>query len=733
MQRLNRQRVGTRRKRRAAAVAALSVLICSPTLAASVRTQYSQVELLAEQASLPASGGTVTVGLRLEPNPGWHAYWVNPGDAGLPVTLRWTLPQGLAAADPRFPTPHVIPFGDLVTYGFDEPILLLADIAVDVGLTVGDSLSLKARARWVVCDDELCVPEQANVELTLPVADGAPNPAMAERFAAARAKLPSKVDWPARFEATDAGGVRVAARLPDAVNAIRDPYLFVARKHMVRYGEQTASFASQGVVFSMVAGARLRDADAFPAVLAFKNETDATRAVWLDVQAGDDLAGLVAQAPGDPPPSDLAVSAPDTGGLAFGYALLFAFLGGVILNLMPCVFPILSMKALGLVRMSSADARDARQSGLFYTAGILVAFAVAGVALLALRAFGEQVGWGFQMQSATVNLALAGLMVAIGLNLLGVFEVGARLAGAGEALTSGGERKAAFFTGLLAVVVATPCTAPFMASALGYALVQPVPVALTVFLLLGLGLAFPYLLLSFAPAAGCWLPRPGPWMATFRNVLAFPMFATAIWLLWIIGNQLGADAMAVALLAALALAFGLWSFGRVFGNSRPWSWRVTAAVGLVAALALGWKMPDYATARGANEAARTLGQLRLEPFSPERVQTYVDQGQPVFLYFTADWCVSCKVNERVALASDAVGEAFRARGIKVVEGDWTNEDAVITEWLRRYGRVGVPLYLYFPAGSTVNAGAVLPQILVPDIVIDAIAAADARAEIGRST
>ena len=722
-----------RRMATLAALAAVSALASAQAAAAAaVETRYSAVALLAEHASLPRDGGAVTVGLHLEPDPGWHAYWINPGDAGLPVTLRWTLPEGFAAAEPRYPTPHVIPFGDLVTYGFDEAILLLTELTVPAGLSEGD-VELAVKARWVVCDDELCVPEQANLSLTLPVGDGAPDAAQAERFANARSKLPRPVDWPARFE-HDGDEARVAVQTPTGAGGMSDPYLFVARKHTVRYERQAASFAPRGVVFSMAAGIRADKADAFGAVLAFKDDDGAAQAVWLDVAAGEGLSALVAGggtaagagtiAAGDGGGATVSTST-TAGTLSLGLALLFAFLGGVILNLMPCVFPILSMKALSLAN-TGGDRRTAREGGLLYTAGILVAFAAVGALLLGLRAAGSQVGWGFQLQSPTVNLVLALLLLAIALNLAGVFEIGARLAGVGGGLASGGERRAAFFTGLLAVVVATPCTAPFMAGALGYALTQPPAVALAVFLLLGLGLAFPYLVLSWVPAVARALPRPGPWMATFRNILAFPMFATAVWLFWVIGNQLGVDAMAVGLLAALAFGFALWAFGRVFGNARPWVWRGAAAAGLVLAVATGWKMHDFQPSAAGDHAGR-LGQLELEPFTPARVTGYLAEGQPLFLYFTADWCVSCKVNERVALASDAVGEAFRKRGVKVVEGDWTNEDAVITEWLHRYGRVGVPLYLYFPSGSSLETATVLPQILVPDVVIDAVDAADANA------
>ena len=696
-----------------------------------VATEHSKVELVAEQASLPADGGVVTLGLHLEPDPGWHAYWVNPGDAGLPATLRWTLPEGFAAAEAKFPTPHVIPFGDLVTYGFEEPILLLTDITVP-SLASGGTARLAARARWVVCDDQLCVPEQANVAVTLPVGSGDPVPASRERFAAARSQLPRPVDWPARFQYAGEE-MRVAVSPPDTlpggVGGMRDARLFVARKHLVRYGRQEVSYAPRGVVFAMDAGPRPGQ-EAFNAVLAFADGGGEKHAVRLEVRAGDDLAALVAGTGAGAAQGGLAATgtAPPPGGLSFAYAFLFALLGGVVLNLMPCVFPILSMKALGLVNSAQGDQRAARQSGLLYTAGILAAFAAIGALWLGLRAAGDEVGWGFQLQSPAVNLALALLMVAIGLNLLGVFEIGTRVTGVGETLTgtgSGqGEKKAAFFTGLLAVVVATPCTAPFMAGALGYTLVLPPVVSLGVFLFLGVGLALPYLLLSYVPALGRMLPRPGPWMATFRSALAFPMFATAVWLLWVVGGQRGADGMAIGLLAAIALALALWAYGRVFGNARPWLWRGTAVVALAATAALGWQAQDHGAAGATGDHAR-LGQLELETFSPELVTGYIAAGQPFFLYFTADWCVSCKVNERVALKSDAVGEAFRARGIKVLEGDWTNEDHVITAWLRRYGRVGVPLYLYFPRGSSLDAATILPQILVPDIVIDAVAAADA--------
>ena len=425
-------------------------------------------------------------------------------------------------------------------------------------------------------------------------------------------------------------------------------------------------------------------------------------------------------------------------GMAVGSALLFAFVGGLILNLMPCVFPVLSIKALSLVAMPREDRRLARQSGVLYTVGILVAFTAIGGALLGIRAAGHAAGWGFQLQNPAFNLVLGLLMLAIGLNLLGVFEVGARVAGTGQALTAGGERKAAFFTGLLAVVVATPCTAPFMAGALGYALMQPAAVALAIFLSLGLGLAAPYLLISLVPAFGRVLPRPGPWMSGFRSVLAFPMFATGLWLFWIIGKQAGVNAMAVAFAAALCFGFALWTYGRAMGAGRPWPWRTAAATALVATVLVGATVegpepeavPATASAADSDSHAGTLGLLQLERFSPERMVGYIDSQQPLFVYFTADWCINCKVNERVALSTDEVGEAFAEKNIKVLVGDWTNEDPVITEWLQRYGRAGVPLYLYFPAGASLEDAAILPQVLLPETVIQSIERADVLQRFG---
>ena len=716
---------------RLAGLLALALLaVPQPSMAEPVRTLHSEVRLVAEQAHLPAAGGAVELALHVRPDAGWHGYWINPGDAGKEPSMRWRLPPGFEAGPLAFPTPTLIPFGAFNTYGFDGDFLLLATLRAPAGLPPGSNHTLGGTASWVVCDDELCVPEQAELALTLSVADGAPEVANADLFAAARDKLPRAVDWPAQFEVAD-GEVVVDVSLPAGVE-VRDPYLFVAAKRFVRYDEQRAERAGHTLRFVMPAGGRAEQASGVSAVLR-DLEADAD----IGSAAGVGLSLARASAPLPPLMGATTPAVPVATSFAVAdmlQAIVFGLLGGIVLNLMPCVFPILSMKALGLVQLAGAERRAVRASGLLYTAGVLVAFAAIAVALLALRAAGSAAGWGFQLQSPWVNLGLGLGMVAIGLNLAGVFEIGTRLMGLGGAGQGAGEKRAAFLTGLLAVVVATPCTAPFMAGALGYALVQPAAVAMAVFLALGVGLALPYLALTWIPSLGAALPQPGPWMAVFRQVLAFPMLATALWLFWVVGRQLGASSMAVALLAALLLAFALWAFGRSAVAKAPWRWRVAAALGLAACVGASAQLQDLRAPplRANAEPVHMLGKLTPQRFSPQLVRDYIGAGQPVFVYFTADWCISCKVNERVALATDAVGEAMNARRIKVVEGDWTAEDPTITEWLTMYGRAGVPLYLYFPRGSAAIDGAVvLPQVLLPDIVVDAIAEADRQAAARR--
>ena len=687
--------------------------------AAPQKTRHSTVDLISEYSTLPADGGSITLGLYLEPDPDWHAYWINPGDAGKEPSVSWLLPDGFDVGELQFPAPHVIPYGNLITYGYDEAILLIADVSIPSGLEFGSEYEIAAKASWIVCDDQLCVPERLDLSLTLPVDGGQVDHDKLKRFARARSKIPQAVDWPARFRVTDEKVV-VQVDTEEPLDNYADTYLFIESEQLVRYGTQHLEFTRDSIVFSMVAAPRADRVDRTQAILTYSDMDGASHSVALAISK-DDTSSLLVSTP-RASTTGFSLASPHS----IGAAIIAAFLGGIILNLMPCVFPILSMKALSLVNMSQAERSFARQGGIMYIAGILVAFAVIGIFLLSMRAAGSAVGWGFQLQSPVFNVGLALLMVAIGLNLLGVYEFGTRLMGAGQGLTVGHERRSSFFIGLLAVVVATPCTAPFMAPALGWALTQPSVVAMSAILALGLGLAFPYALVSFVPTFGHIMPKPGPWMQNLRQILAFPMIVTALWLFWIVGRQLGVTSMTLSLLAGIAITFSLWAYGRSVGSNMKAIWCTIAVAGLVVCAIIVANVTKYKDLPSQNSeiSAGMLGKLKIEHFDSDRVLNYITEGNPVFVYFTADWCVSCKVNEQVALASDTVAKKFNENGIKVVKGDWTTEDPEITEWLRKYDRIGVPLYLYFPSGSSLETATVLPQILLPDLVVKIIVEAD---------
>jgi thiol:disulfide interchange protein len=406
----------------------------------------------------------------------------------------------------------------------------------------------------------------------------------------------------------------------------------------------------------------------------------------------------------------------------------FALLGGILLNLMPCVLPVLSIKAVSLAAAQGADPAGVRAKGYAYTGGVLASMLLLAGALLALRAAGEQIGWGFQLQSPGFVLALTYLLLLVGLNLSGVFEVGGSLAGAGDRLTQGDGARASFFTGVLTTLVATPCTAPFMATAVGVALTQSTGTALAVFTALGLGLALPYLVLSLAPAARRFLPKPGTWMTRFKQALAFPMYASAGWLLWVLAQQASPAMLGAAIAGLVLVALAAWCYELVKTSQGGWKFASvgTAVAALALALAIPFGFGDDTAARtaataadaGTDSTAGTANDDGWQAFATSRVEQLVAQGQPVFVVFTADWCVTCKVNERVAIETDEMRRLFDAKGVALVKADWTNQDATIAAELARHGRAGVPLYLYYAPGA--SAPQVLPQILTPGSVRDLV-------------
>ncbi|BCW90554.1 Thiol:disulfide interchange protein DsbD [Alphaproteobacteria bacterium SO-S41] len=667
-----------------------------------------QASLVAETEGVQP-GDTVTVALRFQIREHWHTYWINPGDSGEATTLDWTLPEGVTAGPLQFPYPQRIQVGPLVNFGFSDTVLHLTDIKVPDNATVGQSIPLKAHAVWLVCDD-ICVPEEASVSLDLPVvaAPPPPNPSAAAEFAAARAALPMPSPWPASFAVQD-GKVTLALKAPElAAAGLESAVLFPVKGGFIKNAApQAVETTGDGLTIATETGRRLstpekaQAVDAIDAVMVVTGKDGQTKAFELKATPGPAVA-----------------SGGDGDTLSVWTALGFAFLGGLILNLMPCVFPVLSMKALALAKKGGGATSAARAGGFAYTAGVVLSFLALGGVLIAIRGAGEAVGWGFQLQSPVIVAALALVFFAIGLNLMGVFEVGTNLQNLGNTTGKSDGLSGSFLTGVLAAVVAAPCTAPFMGGAIFTALTQPIPVALAIFGALGLGMAAPYLALTLSPGLVRRLPKPGLWMERLKQVLAFPMFGSTAWLVWVLSLMAGPQALALSLAALIVTAFGLWLWGIAQRGEGGWLARGTAIVAALAVIAALVVVPGM-TASTAVAAAETSGP-KSEPYSPARLDALLKEGKPVFVNLTAAWCVTCLVNEEVALSSSSLASAFEKAGIVYLKGDWTNRDADISKLLEQHGRAGVPLYLFYKPGQT--APAILPQLLTEGIVLDAIGA-----------
>ncbi len=675
-----------------------------------------QASLVAEhKAAKP--GSKLTVALRETITPGWHTYWKNPGDSGEPTVIEWKLPQGVTAGPIQWPLPEAIPVGPLVNYGYADQVLLLTDISVPQDFKE-PALTLSANVRWLVCKD-ICVPEETTSTLTLPLIDPALSPqdsADAPAIRAAQAGLPQAAGWQSRYQAAGKTVTLKIDRLGDAGEGATEARFFPTNWGQVdNASPQKLRFAEGGLTLRMQAGETgLKDGTPLEGVLALESigpgGNKLRRGYLIQADAAPAAAGPLeaADVPQTIPP-------PESAGLGFGLALLFAFVGGLILNLMPCVFPILSLKAYALAREASIDHRR-HLGGFAYLAGVLASFGLIAAGLMALRAAGVAAGWGIQFQSPAFLLVLIALFLALGLSMSGVFELGGSLAGKGDSLTRKNGLAGSFFTGILATVVATPCTAPFMGAAVGYAFAQPALEAIAVLMMLGLGFALPILLLSLSPAFGRLLPRPGAWMIRFKQVMAFPLYATAAWLVWVLSVQQGSDGVLAAMVTLIAVAFAAWLLGlpnpaRALRLSAA---VVIAAIGIAAAVTLLPSEPQPGSLSEAGSGPQA------EPFTQARLDELISNGKPVFVNLTAAWCITCKVNERVALQSQTIAKAFADRGITYLKGDWTAPNPEIAALLKSFGRAGVPLYLLYP-GTADAAPQVLPQFLTESIVLGHLA------------
>lgn len=679
-------------------LAALLILL-TPALALAAQSNVQQspratVSLVAEYAAV-SPGQTLRIGLRQRLAPHWHTYWKNPGDAGSPPSISFDRASGATVGEIAWPGPDRFIIGPVASYGYENEIVFPMALTVPPDARPGSELVLGAKADWVVCEKE-CIPEEGAFRLVLPVESNA-RPASDEiraAFNTADARQPRASPWKATVSAGEstlqltvegegisAESVQSALYFPDSwgiVDHVADQVLKVQEGVL-----KLTTTKGQGYTPGPSAG-----------LLAITDDGGQQR--WFALQPTPAVAART-EAPATLPVWQMA---------------LFAFLGGLILNLMPCVFPVLAIKATAVAGMAGGDRRAVRLSGVFYTLGVLAAFMALALALLAVRAGGNAVGWGFQFQSPLFVAALCWLMLAIGLNLSGVFEIGGAFSGAGQDLAHQKGHAGSFFTGLLAVVVATPCTAPFMGAAIGSALVAPAYVSLVVFAMMGLGLALPFLLLGIFPAVARRLPRPGAWMVTLRQALAFPMYATAAWLLWVVAQQAGEGGLRLALAGLVLVGLVAWLAG--LNQQRPnktWWSRGAALAGVAGIAGL------VVMLHGAGPVAAATESARAEPYSAERLAALRAEGRPVFVNMTAAWCITCLVNERTTLSSAAVQQAMQDGGVVYMKGDWTNRDPAITAFLQSFGRDGLPFYAFYPAGKE---PLVLPPVLTQAIVTESL-------------
>ena len=701
------------------AIAGLWLILAPAALADSGPVGHVKAELVADhQAIVP--GQTLHLALSQQIEPGWHTYWRNPGDSGVATSLKLDLPAGWSAGPLIWATPKTLRTGPLMDYGYEGAALLPMTLTAPTSAKPGTSVTLSGVASFLVCKD-VCVPQDSTVSLTLPVVASAPvpDPSWGPKIQAALAEAPRPGPLDAHLTATATALKLSVTGAPVRGGDFSAAYFYPYDPSAIDQPQpETVERGPDGLTLTLAPG---------PAFKSDKPPTGLTgvldlggRAYEIDAVSGAPLAGAAGL--GSPAaPQSLAEASANL--IA---AMAFAFLGGLILNLMPCVFPVLSMKAVALAGHAHSAAAG-RTQGLAFLAGVVATFLALAGLLIAARAAGQAVGWGFQLQSPQVTALLGLVMLLVALNLSGLFEVGAGLqAAAGNSgLSRFGGALGSLFTGVLAVAVAAPCTAPFMAPAIGYALTQSPLVSLSIFFALGLGMAAPFALVAFAPPLLRWLPRPGAWMEVFKKAMAFPMYATAAWLVWVFSQQVGPLGLARLLAAVVLVGLAAWLYGRAqearFIGKRGTAGFIATGVLVLTAVTFA-ALPPFDAPAGAQPAAGAAAEgLTSEPFTPDRLAALRASGRPVFVNFTAAWCVTCQVNDKLALSSAKVADAFRNADMAYLKGDWTNRDPVIAQVLAAHGRAGVPLYLVYGAGG--REAVVLPQILTEGTVLNAVRAA----------
>lgn len=681
--------------------------------------RYVETEIIPEFNSIIA-GQPLQLAITQKHMAGWHTYWKNPGDSGETISIEWTLPTDFKAGEILYPAPEKQPTGPLMNFGYGHDETLLTSIDVPQNLS-GENVTLTAKASWLVCSD-ICVPEQKDITLTLPVTKNGDTPISTnpDLFTAARAALPVAKSWQGSLEEQDQSLI-VKFKLDNETVATlanaKDFFFYPLEWGIMLNAEaQDIQLAGDELVIKLRRDTRpLSDIQTLNAVITYQTSADKKEAVSVSVP-------VMAKAVTAPAPTATTPTNTNTPP-SFIQAIFLAIMGGLILNLMPCVFPVLSMKALSLVKMSEREQKHANLHGIFYTLGILVCFGGIAGLLIALQMAGEQIGWGFQLQNPVVILLLSYLLFAMALNLSGFFEIkSGPLANIGHKLASKHGYKGTFFTGMLATIVATPCTAPFMATAMGYALTQPPVIALSVFMALGFGLSLPYLLLCFIPALRKSLPKPGAWMETFRQFLSFPLFASVAWLIWVYAQQVeGGHGTLLGLAGLILIAFGIW-VSRHEPRRQPWKTGIHAVS--VTSIILAFVIAGISHAGLQKTQAEKESSMPHVSFSQAELDKLIAGNDPLFVDMTASWCITCKVNEKIAIEPDSTQTLFKDKNVQYIVGDWTNQNPEITAYLKQYGRNGVPLYVFYGARDPQSGKRpdpqILPQLLTPGLIADVV-------------
>jgi thiol:disulfide interchange protein DsbD len=696
----------------------LTLCIVPPSGQAQVvRTDYMDTEFIAEMTSIQP-GQPFWVALRMKMDEHWHTYWRNPGDSGLPTEIEWTLPEGFKAGEIQWPYPQKIVLEMLATYGHEGEIFLMTEITPPATLSIHQQIDIHAYATWLVCD-EICLPGESNYTITLPVKNESSeaDKKWTDAFAEAREKLPVSIDeWKIAFSLTDSTVLLHATPPVWFTGSLSEVAFYPFEESLIDYvSPQQLHHTAEGYLLTMERSIYMPSSPEKVEGVLMSGDG------WRGESSEKAMVIMAAREESLPAPIAAAIKI-DGEMTSIWLALAFAFIGGLILNLMPCVLPVLSIKILGFVHQARDTNSKSWQHGLMFTGGVLLSFLSLAGALIAFRAGGEQLGWGFQLQSPLFLVIVSSFIFLFGLSLFGVFEIGTSMTGIGGKVDNKSGLGGSFLTGIMATLVATPCTAPFMGPALGFALTQSDGQSLLIFAFLGLGMAAPYMILASVPSLLKFVPKPGAWMESFKQFMGFMMMATVVWLVWVLSLQTDPNLVAIVLCLFVLLGLGGWIYGRWGGiaasNRSRLIARACAVIIMAGSLTVTLSIMPASSSQVARVSSDSSG-LEWEPFSQQRVDELRTAGQPVFIDFTAAWCLSCQVNKRIALHNSQVVEKFESLGVTVIKADWTSRDPAITQALARFGRNSVPLYVLY-TGDPDAQPEILPEILTPGIVLEAL-------------